>query len=259
MPHPFRKRWIKLWTQEVLYGTTSKELTLEQQAIWYKLLALAGDSPAPGIVCLAPDVPYPVPSLAKVVGSPTELFAETLERLASEEVSKITINTGLIYITNWEKYQTPFSKKDYMRDYMRDYRGEKIEEQGKQAAEAKGPPTTIPTVKLPGQEEPDPISLIVSSLAQNYEKEIGLISAVISSEFVEFARYYHQRDAPLPWIDEAFTEAVKNNVRKWSYVKAILKTWMETGKATKAKGEDQVEKQWQEKQKRALEQESSAE
>jgi len=53
-----RKRWIKLWTQETLYGTTSTELSLSEQAIWFKLLALAGDSPEPGKVCVAPGVAY---------------------------------------------------------------------------------------------------------------------------------------------------------------------------------------------------------
>ena len=225
--------------------------------MWIKLLALAGDSPIPGTICLAPDVPYPMPSLADVIGTDLNTLEIALKKMASEEVSKITINAGLIHICNWNSYQE-FGRLAYMRKYMRQYREDKIEEQGKQAAETKEPPTTIPPVKLPGQQEPDPISLIVSRLAQNYEKEIGLISAVISSEFVEFARYYHERDAPVPWIDEAFAEAARNNKRSWAYVRAILKAWIDTGKAGKTQKEDQVEKQWQEKQKRALEQESSA-
>ena len=53
-----RKRWVKLWTQETLYGTTSEELKLDEQAIWFKLLALAGDSPEPGRVEVAPGLPY---------------------------------------------------------------------------------------------------------------------------------------------------------------------------------------------------------
>ncbi len=256
MPAPLRKRWIKLWTQELLYGTTSKELTLEQQAMWIKLLALAGDSPLPGTICLAPDVPYPMPSLAEVIGTDLNTLEIALKRMASEEVSKITINRGLIHICNWKNYQE-FDRLAYMRKYMRDYRGEKIEQEGRQAAKAKGAPTAIPAVKLPGQEEPDPTLSIVSTLARNYEAEIGLISASIASEFVEFARYYHERDAPVPWIDKAFAEAANNNKRNWAYVKAILKAWIDTGKPGKTQKEDQVEKQWKEKQKRALQQNSA--
>jgi len=116
---PLRRRWIKVWTQELLYGTTSKELTLEEQAVWVKFLALAGDSPVPGIVCLAPDVPYPLPSLAKVIGTETDILEHALKKMV--EVGKVTINDGVIHISNWGKYQE-FDRVAYMREYMENYR-----------------------------------------------------------------------------------------------------------------------------------------
>ncbi|GAI06813.1 unnamed protein product, partial [marine sediment metagenome] len=247
MPAPLRKRWIKLWTQELLYGTISKELTLEQQAIWIKLLALAGDSPIPGTICLAPDVPYPMPSLAKVIGTDLNTLEIALKRIASEEVSEITISNGFIHICNWKSYQE-FDRLAYMRKYMRQYRGEKIEEEGKQVAEAKGPPTAIPHVKLPGQEEATLIPIVIAKLAQNYEAEIGVITGLISQELADYAQQHVQANAPLPWIDEAFAEAAKNNKRNWAYVRAILNAWIGKGKAGKTKREEQVEREWRERQ-----------
>jgi DNA replication protein DnaD len=35
---------------------------------------------------------------------------------------------------------------------------------------------------------------------------------------------------PGPWIEEAMRIAVENNVRKWSYVQAILDGWQRQGK-----------------------------
>lgn len=256
MPAPLRKRWVKLWTQEVLYGTISKELTLEQQAIWIKLLALAGDSPIPGTICLAPDVPYPMPSLAKVIGTDLDTLEIALKRIASEEVSEITIDSDFIRICNWKSYQE-FDRLSYMRKYMRQYRGEKIEEEGKQVAGAKPPPPALPPVKLPGQEEADLIPIVIAKLAQNYEAEIGVITGLISQELADYAQQHVQVNAPLGWIDEAFAEAARHNKRNWAYVRAILTTWIDVGKTTKTKREEQVEREWRERQKRAL-QESSA-
>jgi DNA replication protein DnaD len=35
---------------------------------------------------------------------------------------------------------------------------------------------------------------------------------------------------PAQWIEEAVQIAVENNVRRWSYVEAILKRWQEGGR-----------------------------
>ena len=34
---------------------------------------------------------------------------------------------------------------------------------------------------------------------------------------------------PVEWLDKAFTIGVENNVRKWSYVRAILDNWDKHG------------------------------
>ena len=37
-------------------------------------------------------------------------------------------------------------------------------------------------------------------------------------------------DYPAEWIPEAFKEAVKANVRKWNYTRAILERWKTSGR-----------------------------
>lgn len=125
-----RRRWIKLWTQEFLYGTTSDELTLEQQAIWNKLLALAGDSPLPGILCLAPHIPYPFSSMAQVFHCTEESLGQTIELCASDKIDKMSQNgDGCWEIKNFWKYQPEFDRDEWYREYMRDYMRKRRQEE----------------------------------------------------------------------------------------------------------------------------------
>jgi DNA replication protein len=58
-----------------------------------------------------------------------------------------------------------------------------------------------------------------------YEQNIGLLAPLIADELREAEEQY-----PPDWIEEAFKRAVENNVRKWSYVRAILESWAAKGK-----------------------------
>ncbi len=60
------------WTQESLYGTISKELELNEQVLWFKLLAL-GDSVEPGKVEVAPNVPMTDQQIADILHSPLNI------------------------------------------------------------------------------------------------------------------------------------------------------------------------------------------
>lgn len=62
-----------------------------------------------------------------------------------------------------------------------------------------------------------------------YEQNIGLLQPLIAEQLREAERAY-----PPEWLDEAFQRAVENNVRKWSYVRAILERWALEGKDDEA-------------------------
>lgn len=57
-----------------------------------------------------------------------------------------------------------------------------------------------------------------------YEKNIGPITQLISDELIDASKRFHPE-----WIEVAFIEAVKANVRKWKYVYAILDRWEREG------------------------------
>ncbi len=63
-----------------------------------------------------------------------------------------------------------------------------------------------------------------------YEQNIGLLTPMIAEELKDAEKEY-----PSEWIEEAFKIAVENNVRKWSYLRAILERWRTEGRAEGSK------------------------
>jgi DNA replication protein len=58
-----------------------------------------------------------------------------------------------------------------------------------------------------------------------YEQNIGLLTPMIGDELQDAADHY-----PQDWIEAAFREAVQQNKRKWSYIRAILRRWETEGR-----------------------------
>jgi DNA replication protein len=58
-----------------------------------------------------------------------------------------------------------------------------------------------------------------------YEENIGPLTPMIADMLKDAEETYSQE-----WVAEALEIAVKNNVRNWKYVEAILKRWREKGK-----------------------------
>jgi DNA replication protein len=58
-----------------------------------------------------------------------------------------------------------------------------------------------------------------------YEQNIGIITPLIADHLRDAADLY-----PEEWIERAFREAVQHNIRKWSYISAILRNWETEGK-----------------------------
>jgi DNA replication protein len=58
-----------------------------------------------------------------------------------------------------------------------------------------------------------------------YEENIGPLTPMISDMLRDAEQTYHQ-----DWIEDAIRIAVKNNVRSWRYIEAILRSWQEEGR-----------------------------
>jgi DnaD/phage-associated family protein len=58
-----------------------------------------------------------------------------------------------------------------------------------------------------------------------YEAHIGPLTPMIAEILQEAEEQY-----PAQWIEDAVRIAVENNVRRWRYIEAILKSWQEKGR-----------------------------
>ena len=74
-----------------------------------------------------------------------------------------------------------------------------------------------------------------SNIFKLYEENIGPLTPLLSDMLREAEKNY-----PSEWFEEAFEIAVKNNIRNWKYVEAILTRWKEKGKDERKDKQDPV-------------------
>jgi DNA replication protein len=74
---------------------------------------------------------------------------------------------------------------------------------------------------------PQPLTQDLSNIFSLYEDNIGVIGYIMAEELKEAEKNY-----PESWLVEAFKEAILQNKRSWSYIKAILNNWTENGKGS---------------------------
>jgi hypothetical protein len=74
-----KRSWVKLWTNEWLDGTTRYQMSDAQRAFWIDLLAMAGRSRFPGIICAGRDgehfVGYPLNRFQSLMAEPIDIEA----------------------------------------------------------------------------------------------------------------------------------------------------------------------------------------
>jgi len=69
------------------------------------------------------------------------------------------------------------------------------------------------------------LSVEQPNIFQLYEENIGPLTPLIADTLREAEKTY-----PEVWIRQALEIAVQNNVRKWNYVEAILRSWQDGGR-----------------------------
>jgi len=90
---------------------------------------------------------------------------------------------------------------------------------GKQAAQLLGDRAQVITTSSSGENTKGP------NLFRLYEENIGPITPLMADELKDAEKEY-----PFAWLEEAIQIAVVNNVRRWRYIQAILKSWKEEGR-----------------------------
>lgn len=225
-----RMRWVKLWTQESLYGTTFRELEPEERFVWFAFLALAGDSPVPGTICLAPDVPYPDEQLAQVLAVPKPVLQKARRKMVKS--SKIQVENGLISIINWPRYQADYARVERFRNRKR---RETASEETASEETASPDQTRLDQTRLDPPPPTPPHDASLARLQAHYESAFGqALTPTRAQKLAEMAE-----DFGTQAILDALDEAAKRNKSDPRYAEAILRRWRTEGRPRKG---DHVEK-----------------
>ena len=124
-------RWIKMWTEEIIKGTTFSELTASERGVWFSLLALAGIE-GTGKIEIRAGQGYSETSLAEILNIEKSELKAGLKKL--EQVEKISVKeNGVITIKNFSKYQDEYSRQKPYRGRLQE--GLQAELQSKLPAE----------------------------------------------------------------------------------------------------------------------------
>jgi DnaD/phage-associated family protein len=206
--------------------------------VWIGLLALANDSPDRGTLSISEDMPVTQEDLEDELGLPGEI----INQLMDEFVSMGMVNgKATLKIANWERRQF---KSDNSTERVREYR-----EKRSTPEDMKRFRNVIDTEQIQNrtdtenreepEPEPEPTTTTVieeefPNVVNSYQENIGVISHTIADLLKSATEHY-----PPGWIPDAIDEAVKNNVRKWSYIDAILKNWETNGRNGKGRKKKQ--------------------
>jgi len=118
-------RWIRIWTEETLEGSTFEEMgnsvkMLAFRGIWFSLITLAGNSSIPGKICFTEKTGYNLNQISDKLKVGINLLEEALDFLSSKEINKIKIikknNEIIINIVNWTRYQTEYERQKQYRN-----------------------------------------------------------------------------------------------------------------------------------------------
>jgi hypothetical protein len=121
-----RRTWVKLWVNEWLEGTTRGEMSDAQRAFWIDLLAMAGRSRYPGVVCAGKSlegkfIGYPINKFQSLMSEPIDV-QETLALFERTGKVKVEITTAApiklmaIHLLSWDKYQSEYQRQKPYRD-----------------------------------------------------------------------------------------------------------------------------------------------
>ena len=262
MTHQHRRRWVKLWTQEAIAGATRRELTPAQRSVWWDFLALAGDSMTPGVVAIAPGIPYTDDQLVTILNiSPSLLRTATAKMI---RYGKVRLDTGCIIICNWEHYQADYERVRKFRDRAQssdsgnspqmtsetfgvsprskttpfpNLRGVTKVTQGRDVTKVTLPPEEEGRGGRGGVVKRTHVSIEDNNSTQrhahagNFPRACELYTETFGKVTQKArARLYKMcLDFELAWIEAAFKEAQNAGATRINYVDAVLERWGRDG------------------------------
>ena len=103
--------WFKVWSKGVLDGSITGTLSLAEQAVWWRILALVNELRARnGRLEYAPGIPIPRDVLAGRISVPRDILEETITKCLADtnhngRGSRLMDDNGTLVVSNWPRYQ----------------------------------------------------------------------------------------------------------------------------------------------------------
>jgi DnaD/phage-associated family protein len=215
------KYWIKLY-HEMLHDPKMGKMSDHLYRRTIELFLMAGEEAKDG----------QLPSLDNMAWifrvDPDELETDLFEL---QKVGILSSMNGEWYVTNFVKRQEPMDKSEYMQRKREENKREKYYQP---VTNGNTEPDKI-RIEVDTESEKEPTTTTAAAdnftqAVESYHSNIGVLTPKLADILKEAAEHY-----PPGWIPEAIEEAVKNNVRKWAYVNAILSRWETQGRTGKGK------------------------
>lgn len=121
------RKWVKLWVNEWLDGTTRFEMSDAQRAFWTDLLAMAGRSRFPGVICAGQIdghfVGYPINKFQALMSEPIDVEAtfalfEKNRKIEVEVTQESSPKLFKLTLLNWERYQSEYQRQKPYRQKL---------------------------------------------------------------------------------------------------------------------------------------------
>jgi len=93
-------KWIPLWVDKWLFGSTRIELKPDERSVWIDLMVLSAKDE--GYIRANESVPYSPEQLSGLLCINVELLLRTIERC--KEVGKIIGKDSALYLPSWQEY-----------------------------------------------------------------------------------------------------------------------------------------------------------
>ncbi len=244
MPRP--KPWLKLW-REWIHDPKMLELTLAERGVWVSLLTLAQQCAAAGQLVKSDGSPLTLPEIAKALHLDTrnDIYAlkSTIKQL---EPASLVWDSGTLTVVHFAERQAKQASatKEAVRDRVRLYRSKHVTENPLHPLTTPLLPSinnkdnSIPVVEVEGESVTKSLhcngetvtpEAILAEIVKYHNQNFTTASPLHYQIFTKFIVNYH---SPIEWIKDAFLEAVANDVKRWSYVEAILNRWQKEGRGS---------------------------
>jgi len=213
-------RWIKWYGVEWINSTARDELSPAERGTFIDFVCLAS---FPSML----EGQFKISSwkaLERKLRTPLAVIENTRDKCIQNQRISVHNEEGegiIVTILNWNRYQAI------------------TKTQGGKSTQTPQVPTKAQTA--PPQTEDNPLEVEkargsmrmdtnFAQAARVYEENIGILTPMIGQELQTIADQY-----PLEWFSEAIKAACEANVRKLSYIRAILERWQTEGKGDKQK------------------------